>query len=209
MSSAWDVWPPYFAATASCPTVPFSDFESRPIEFMTSFEMALASANLRYDLLIMLILVGTWKNRFHMLIIYLIPLILTEVILKPIIQQPRPPLAWIDTYGMPSGHATSAGVIFVTIIILHSIGRIRSQWFAVFYSLFMINQAYSRIYLHYHTIAQVLTGFTIGTTLGLLLHHLLPISSKKAKRKAKAVSSPIYFEQEKMEVMGSYEPLIV
>mmetsp|Transcript_13517 Transcript_13517/g.15161 ORF Transcript_13517/g.15161 Transcript_13517/m.15161 type:complete len:170 (+) Transcript_13517:125-634(+) len=169
--------------------------------------MAFASANLIYDGIIMLILVGSWRNRIHMLFIYLVPTMLNELILKNIFQQPRPSLACVTSFGMPSGHATSAGVVFVTIFTLHTIGRVKSIKFTIFYCLLMILQAYSRIYLHYHTQEQVLAGFTLGVSLGMILITLLPLSPVELKKKSNYI--PEDYEAENLMMEQTYEPLMV
>ena len=183
MSSAWDVCPHYFKMFSACPTVPFSDFEERPGEFITSLWMALVSSNQVWDLILVIILAGSLKNRINFLIAYLTPVIITSQILKPFFKGPRPPLSCIHAYGMPSGHSTAAGAIFIALIVLYQNRRIKSFNFTVIYAALMVNEAYSRIYLHYHTVHQVIYGFAFGFTSALILFHFFPITPPKTNKK--------------------------
>ena len=131
--------------------------------------MALVSVNIYYDLSIMLILVKTCGNQLNILLIYMIPILLVNLILRPLIADPRPPQACIDGYGMPSLHSTSAGDIFMIMNHLQMVGRVKSFKWVLFYMIYSINQAYSRIYLNYESESQVLIGYIFGLILSYLL----------------------------------------
>lgn len=180
MSSACNVCPYYFKQFSACPTVPFSDFEERPIEYLVSLEMAIVSSNQIWDLLFTLLLCGSFKNRIHFAIAYLIPVGLTSKVFKPFFKGPRPILSCIHTYGMPSGHATAAGVIFAASLILYAKGQIRHLGITIFMCLLVVNEAFSRIYLHYHTEQQVAYGFTWGLTCSLFLMTIFQITPPKS-----------------------------
>uniref|UniRef100_A0A7S3NW47 Phosphatidic acid phosphatase type 2/haloperoxidase domain-containing protein n=1 Tax=Euplotes crassus TaxID=5936 RepID=A0A7S3NW47_EUPCR len=153
--------------------------------------MALSSATLVFDILLMVILAKTWGNRANVLIAYLTPVLLGNFVLKQIFQDPRPDLACSTTYGMPSGHSTAAGAIFITVMVLHQQHVISSSHFTLFYGLRMPLQAYSRIYLHYHTVRQVLVGFPLGAVFALVLYQYFPISAKKQEIPRKFVLNEI------------------
>ena len=182
MSSACDVCPEFFRRFSACPTVPLSEFLSRPLELLVSLEMALVSSNQAWDFLLILFIAGSFRNRINFTISYLVPTLLTSQVFKPFFRDPRPVLSCIYGYGMPSGHSTAAGAIFSAVIVMYARGRIRNGWFALFYCLLMINVGYSRIYLHYHTKAQVLYGFTWGMVTAFFILAAFPITSEVKKK---------------------------
>mmetsp|Transcript_1559 Transcript_1559/g.1525 ORF Transcript_1559/g.1525 Transcript_1559/m.1525 type:complete len:144 (-) Transcript_1559:321-752(-) len=140
----------------SCPTVSFGDAQERPEEFLISLLMAVLSSIQILDFLLMLCLSGTKRNVFRFLIIYLIPVLIASNILKPLLKGPRPELSCTDKYGMPSGHSTAAGIIFITVMIFYRQKILASVKIPLLYGIMMPMQAYSRIYLHYHTVEQVI-----------------------------------------------------
>ena len=103
---------------------------------------------------------------------------------------------------MPSGHATAAGVIFITSILFYAKKRITYLWFSVFYCVLMLNECYSRIYLHYHTKEQVMYGFMWGTTSSLILFSIFRISEKLVSRRKTTPSRQIL--QRKNSETGNY-----
>mmetsp|Transcript_34772 Transcript_34772/g.34432 ORF Transcript_34772/g.34432 Transcript_34772/m.34432 type:complete len:186 (-) Transcript_34772:44-601(-) len=147
----------------------------RPAEFMISLFMAVLSSTQVFDIILMVYLARTKSNRIHVLIAYLTPVIITSQILKPYFQDPRPALSCIHGYGMPSGHSTAAGAVFVTAITLYLQKVISSFDLALLYGIMMPVQAYSRIYLHYHSEAQVLSGFSLGATVAMGLYLIFPL----------------------------------
>ena len=109
--------------------------------------------------------------------------LINEQVFKPIFKQPRPELACIDSYGMPSGHATLSGVYFVWAIYCYvtKIGNSLNNTLAM--CIFTINNGYSRIYLHYHTVQQVEWGFIWGVSFALVYFIMVPMkSTPKAKK---------------------------
>ncbi|CAI2377571.1 unnamed protein product [Moneuplotes crassus] len=166
----------FFKFNDNCPILTWDKFSEMPLQYLISLEMALTSAQLYFDLLIMLNFARTKWNRIHLGAIYAFILLSSELILKPFFQQPRPEGSCIDGYGFPSGHATSSAIIIIFILTLYSKGWIRSRLFVTVYILLMLNQSYSRIYLNYHSVEQVISGFMIGLVSSLLLLEHLPIS---------------------------------
>ena len=100
--------------------------------------------------------------------------LIVNKILKKVINQPRPVSCEISSdSGMPSNHAQ-----FISYLISFYIFQIafNSKYLTKFYKFFYINillliglvVSYSRIYLNYHTIDQVLVGVGIGTSIGII-----------------------------------------
>ena len=207
MSSACDVCPEYFRRFSACPTVPLSDFSERPWEFLVSLEMAIVSSNQMWDFIIILALFGTMRNRLFFLITYLVPTLLTSQVFKPFFRDPRPILSCISGYGMPSGHSTAAGVIFAATIVLYSRGWIRSFWFAVFYCALMVNEAFSRIYLHYHTEHQVIYGFSWGVIAAFLIFSVLPISPAPERTRSGFSLPSGFYSQNSQYVKIEFQPI--
>ena len=65
---------------------------------------------------------------------------------------PRPPLSCSDSYGMPSGHATLAGILICSSILMYKQKLSTDLLSTIVICLYAINMAYSRIYLNYELI---------------------------------------------------------
>lgn len=97
---------------------------------------------------------------------------LTEVVLKPLFQRPRPYLlypenifACPDNYSFPSGHASLA--MSGAVILAHFDPKR-----ALFYYLSAIGICYSRIYLLCHYVLDVAAGSLVGVGIALTLLYL-------------------------------------
>ena len=110
-----------------------------------------------------------------------------NVILKGIIQEPRPmfdnkkiSLAKtnikdyfyqngipFDVFGMPSGHAQMS--FFTTIFIYLSLKHTNLLYFYLIYSIFI---CYQRVKFDYHSISQVIVGSLVGTAFGYYVYQL-------------------------------------
>jgi membrane-associated phospholipid phosphatase len=87
--------------------------------------------------------------------------------LKDLFQQPRPfdlepsvQLSSAEGYGLPSGHAQSAIVVWATIA-----GWARKTWFWAMAIALMVLIGFSRIYLGVHFPTDVLAGWAVGAVL--------------------------------------------
>ena len=118
---------------------------------------------------------------------------LLNILLKGIIQQPRPSeneklfnLALtnakkdvfkngipFDAFGMPSGHAQS--VLFSTVFIYLAI---KKQNILLIYLLVTVLTMYQRVYNNYHSIFQIMVGSIVGTLFAWFVFHL---SQQKVK----------------------------
>jgi membrane-associated phospholipid phosphatase len=118
---------------------------------------------------------------------------LLNILLKGIIQQPRPSeneklfnLALanakkdvfkngipFDTFGMPSGHAQS--VLFSTVYIYLALQK---QNILFIYLLVSVLTMYQRVYNNYHTIFQIIVGSIVGTLFAGIVFHF---SQQKVK----------------------------
>ena len=90
-----------------------------------------------------------------------------NVMLKDLIQQPRPfdlnpglKLSQADGYGMPSGHAQLAVTAWGAIAV-----RVRKIWFWIVAILIILLIGFSRVYLGVHFPTDVLAGWIIGAIL--------------------------------------------
>jgi membrane-associated phospholipid phosphatase len=106
--------------------------------------------------------------------------ILLNVILKSLIQEPRPTedkrlfnLELLnkkrighDRYGMPSGHAE--GVFYSTAFIFLTL---KNKWIGLSYLLISLITSYQRVEYKNHTFKQVLIGGIIGTFMGFFFYY--------------------------------------
>ncbi|KAJ7224141.1 hypothetical protein GGX14DRAFT_648651 [Mycena pura] len=105
-----------------------------------------------------------------------------NLVLKHAIRQERPSYSAAHGYGFPSSHSQYMGY-FTTFLILHLYFRHRfastgysildSAWRVAVYSALMAWAAivaYSRYYLRYHSILQILWGLAIGMALGITVY---------------------------------------
>jgi undecaprenyl-diphosphatase len=90
-----------------------------------------------------------------------------NIILKDLFQQPRPfdlnpglKLSQADGYGMPSGHAQLAVMVWGAIAI-----RVRKTWFWIVAVAIILLIGFSRVYLGVHFPTDVLAGWIIGSIL--------------------------------------------
>ena len=184
MSSSCNTCNAYFSAFDSWPTVPFSDFDTRPAEFIISLQMAIVSTIpfLLITAFLILYLI-TRRIKFGSLVLAsIVAAFLTELVLKPIFRDPRPPLACITSYGMPSGHATLSGVFIAWAVMAYSHSLLKDINSAILLWLFALNNAYSRIYLNYHTRNQVLAGLFVGIVVSSTIFAFLPLTEKQKKK---------------------------
>ncbi|MDF2534809.1 MAG: hypothetical protein K0R18_966 [Bacillales bacterium] len=111
-----------------------------------------------------------WKKHYYFGLFIIIVNALSPILntfLKNTFQRPRPnidPYYLYTSFSFPSGHATSAIVLFTTICFL--IYHLHSNKFKpfVFFSVLMVGLiGFSRVYLGVHYPTDILGGFIIGT----------------------------------------------
>ncbi|KAL9936372.1 hypothetical protein V8E36_004440 [Tilletia maclaganii] len=128
--------------------------------------------------------------------------------LKRLIRQPRPiGLSGVaeEGYGMPSSHSQFMGffaAFFVCHFVLHhppprkprtmvnTMRRIEHFTFIVLIILMSLVVCYSRYYLLYHSVAQILVGASIGLALGLVYYYLTEHLTRISIRLPAALASP-------------------
>ena len=180
---ACKIWWQYFKMFAAWPTVTSSEFWDKPFEFLFSFFMAIVSSNQVNDVLVLLYFHRkNCMNLAKFALIFIITTLFNALFLKPLFHQPRPDLGWIHSNGMPSGHSAASGINFWVAILLYRKGWILSKRICVIFWFLMMCVGYSRIYLYYHTTAQVIFGFTYGVIFTYLIHYFIPFESTKAKQ---------------------------
>ncbi|KAJ7281412.1 PAP2-domain-containing protein [Mycena rebaudengoi] len=102
-----------------------------------------------------------------------------NIVLKRAVKQGRPAYSTANGYGFPSSHSQYMGY-FASFLMLHLYFRhkfattgyavLDRAWRALLYlaiAAWAFVVAYSRFYLKYHSIAQILWGFGIGVALGV------------------------------------------
>ena len=98
---------------------------------------------------------------------------LNELIVKNIIAQPRPEDSCSTTYGMPSGHSLFSGALFAYTWLLHHFCNGEFSGRSVFfYGVMAVLIPTSRVYLHYHTQAQVVAGSLVGVLCAVLFFRM-------------------------------------
>jgi membrane-associated phospholipid phosphatase len=113
-------------------------------------------------------------------VIGMIMCIFANVVLKSLIQQPRPledprlfnlevanPNRHIgfDRYGMPSGHGQSVffSFVFVTLVT-------KNKWISLFYGVICALTSWQRVFYNQHTCSQVLVGAMVGCSFALFFY---------------------------------------
>jgi membrane-associated phospholipid phosphatase len=130
-----------------------------------------------------------FKHNVYWLISFVINQVIVNV-LKHSIKQLRPEQPWIPnlkpSFGMPSNHAQTMA-FFCTWFALQIHQRVREKSFSLFFARFLSFLSlvlcalvcYSRVFLGYHTIEQVLVGAVLGFIVALISCNF--ISHKKVK----------------------------
>jgi len=143
------------------------------------------------------------RNKHNLLfyyILFVIVSLLLNLLLKGIIQQPRPSIdsktfhlmmknkeRYIynhgipyDIFGMPSGHSQS--VLLSTIFIYLSLRDIKIALFYLFITLITLTQ---RVIDNHHTILQVIFGSLVGCILGYVAYNIAQtnVQGKKTAKK--------------------------
>jgi membrane-associated phospholipid phosphatase len=149
------------------------------------------------------------RNKHNLLFYYILFFIISlflNLILKGIIQQPRPSIdsktfhlmmknkeRYIhkhgipyDIFGMPSGHSQS--VLLSTIFIYLSLHDIKIAMLYLFITLITLAQ---RVIDNHHTILQVIFGSIIGVALGYLAYKMAQINVEGKKTAKKDDYGPI------------------
>ena len=141
------------------------------------------------NILILLSMFLLWdhSNLFFYYVVGLIIDFISNIVLKGIIQQPRPcfdskevNLALknnkklffkdglpFDLFGMPSGHSSS--VIFSTLFVYFVLRKTKWLYVYLIISFIVISQ---RVVFNYHTIFQVIVGSLIGALLAYCMYQL-------------------------------------
>ncbi|AYC31444.1 phosphatase PAP2 family protein [Pseudomonas cavernae] len=110
--------------------------------------------------------IGYWvwnKGTFFRLLVLIAVTAWLNALLKDIFQDPRPPLELRlddrvgDSYGLPSGHAQIAVVMWLWLAY-----EVRRAWFWVVCALICLGVCLSRLYLAAHDVEDVLVGALLG-----------------------------------------------
>ena len=146
------------------PSVMPKEFPNKPFQYILSLELAIVNS---LPLLIAIGFVITFlifrkKIYFLWIASIIVALLSNELMFKPMFHQKRPEGSCSNSYGMPSGHSCFSG-IFITWALFtyykkHWTSRVLT-WLLV---LFGMNNMYGRLYLHYHSLLQILIGFIWG-----------------------------------------------
>lgn len=98
----------------------------------------------------------------YFLISFIITAFLVNVLIKNIVQRPRPGITCSKDYSFPSGHAATA---FASAAILGHFDRKRKYFYYLIASLIGL----SRIYLYCHYFLDVVGGMAFGYTIGKII----------------------------------------
>jgi membrane-associated phospholipid phosphatase len=96
---------------------------------------------------------------------------LLSVLLKALIDRPRPPDGLIHVAGssFPSGHATYAGATCLALVLLFTTPGTRRRWWWALAGLGVVGMAWSRTYLEVHWLSDVIAGALLGSGITLLV----------------------------------------
>jgi membrane-associated phospholipid phosphatase len=154
-------------------------------------------------IILLVITIFLLRNKHNLLFYYILFFIISiflNMVLKGIIQHPRPSIDTktfnlmmknkeryvhkhgipYDIFGMPSGHSQS--VLLSTIFIYLSLHDIKIAMFYLFITLITITQ---RVIDNHHTILQVIFGSIVGFLLGYLAYKMAQtnVQGKKTAKK--------------------------
>ncbi|KAG5440713.1 hypothetical protein PCK2_000149 [Pneumocystis canis] len=107
----------------------------------------------------------------------LLPLAFLNTYLKQLIQQPRPSPT-LTGYGMPSNHAQFISYLAGYLFMWHfyraqGLPKRIYQRNIIVLLILVVSVCFSRVYLQYHSIWQVIVGFFVGVTFSILWFSLI------------------------------------
>jgi hypothetical protein len=136
--------------------------------------------------LISFLLIGYWtyrKREATIVTLILVVSILTNYWLKYIIGNPRPPASYwygdleATDYSTPSGHAQNAGALYSWLG-----AKVKTWWMTLASIILMFLIGISRVYLGVHFLGDILLGWAIGITFGLVAFYFETQISEIASR---------------------------
>jgi membrane-associated phospholipid phosphatase len=120
-----------------------------------------------------LLAVLLWRRRWGASVAFAITWLVSEVgveVLKPAFHRGRPPVPLVLTggYSLPSGHATAAAAITVSVVLAFFPHGVRRRKWIVAAIAFAFAMALSRVYLGAHWLSDVETGVLFGSSVALV-----------------------------------------
>lgn len=176
------VHPPELAPATTLPAIGHADasFYERVVQLRGSVLTAIfkvfditGGGLVTVPLRIALLAVLVWRRRWAAAAAFAITWFATEVgvnVLKLAYHRGRPPIPLVTsvTYSFPSGHATAAAAIAVSVVLaFFPHGARRRKWIVAAFA-FAFAMAFSRVYLGAHWVSDVETGALLGTSLAVL-----------------------------------------
>ena len=119
---------------------------------------------------VLAVLVGVilaWQRRGPALVLWLGVMVVSQVsnaFIKLAYERPRPPLSLVTehTWSFVSGHALTAAVVGITLVLIWIPAGPRRRWLLLVASAYAIVMAASRVYLRVHWLSDTLAGLAIG-----------------------------------------------
>lgn len=142
-----------------------------------------------------LVLLWLWRRKLWtqllVWVLAVVPAQLTTTFTKVLYSRVRPDDGLMDAFGtsFPSGHATNAAVIGLTLVFIFAAPGVRRwRWIAVAVGWALL-MAWSRTYLRVHWLSDVTAGLLSGTSWALWSALLAPLSFSSADRRQSAPPS--------------------
>ena len=175
MSSQCSSWSSFNNLFESCPLYPSSEFSTHPLWYLLSIEMSMVNTVPIMIGVILILIFMVKRTRKYAVIAcsIVIGIAACELLFKPFMRQNRPFGSCSKTFGMPSGHSWFSGIFLTWGILMYYSKLTTSKLATGLIILYAVNNAFARYYLNYHTVYQIIAGFTWGCVVAITMYALI------------------------------------
>jgi undecaprenyl-diphosphatase len=148
------------------------DAEASPLVGIATLLTFVGGAPVMFPFVMIVAAYLYWKQRKTATLFWLAALAVSEILIwasKLLYAKQRPPMALVATHGyaFPSGHAGTAAVVALGVLLLVAVRRSRHWYLDVIAVAYVVAVAWSRVYLRAHWLSDVFTGAALGTAVAI------------------------------------------